>query len=53
MHRNETPQSESQRHCAVIGAVSLHAPLTHDWPSGQSVVVAHAAWHCPPAQTRL
>jgi len=53
MQRNEAPQSVSHKHCAVAGDVSVQAPLTHDWPSAQSVVVAHAAWHCPATQTRL
>ena len=53
MQRNEAPQSESQRHCAVVGAVSVQAPLAQLCPIGQSLVVAQAAWHWPPAQTRL
>jgi hypothetical protein len=43
MQRNEAPQSESHRHGAVVGAVSVQAPLAQLCPSAQSVVVAHAA----------
>jgi len=52
MQRNEAPQSLSHKHCAVVGAASVHAPLLHAWPSAQSVVVAHAECHCPPTQMR-
>ena len=53
MQRKEAPQSESHRHCAVIGAVSVQAPDAQLCPSGQSVDVAQAAWHCPATHTRL
>ena len=52
MQRNDAPQSVSHRHCAVIGAASVQAPLAQLCPSAQSVVVAHAAWHWPAAHTR-
>ena len=53
MQRKETPQSLSHRHCAVIGAVSLHRPSAPQlWPSAQSAVEAQVWWHCPPEQAR-
>jgi hypothetical protein len=52
MQRKATPQSLSHKHCAVIGAASLHTPFEQDWPSAQSAVEPQVAWHWPPLHTR-
>ncbi len=52
MQRKAVPQSESHKHCAVIGAASLQTPLVQVCPRAQSLVPAHALWHCPATHWR-